>query len=184
MEHPTDEIWRPSVRFPRYEASCLGRIRNTKTGHTLSPWRMRNGYLQVNVRRKAVTVHSIVLDAFWGPRPEGRQASHLNGDRADNRAENLRWETPTENNRRKAQHGTQPAGAKHPCGRKTHCKHGHEFTPENTLRTARQRHFRTCTRLRMRAAREVPANRARHAAQQRARYAAKAAERRAGAGGP
>jgi hypothetical protein len=184
MLHAPEEIWRPSLRFPRYEASSLGRIRNTKTGRVLRPYRMRNGYLQVNLCRRSVTAHTIVLEAFLGPRPAGCQAWHLNGDRADNRAENLIWETALENNRRKALHGTQPAGDKHPCARKTQCKWGHEFTPENTLRTARQRHCRTCTRLRMRAAREVPANRARHAAPRRARYAAKAAERRAGAGGP
>jgi hypothetical protein len=43
---------------------------------------MPNGYLQVNIRGTAVTVHSIVLEVFSGLRPEGRQASHLNGDRA------------------------------------------------------------------------------------------------------
>lgn len=176
MELAPEEIWRPTVRFPRYEASSLGRIRNTKTGHILTPWRMRNGYQQVNVHRRAVTVHPLVLEAFWGPRPEGRQASHFNGDRADNRAKNLRWETPTENNRRKRQHGTQPAGDRHPCGRKTHCKRGHEFSIENTLRTARQRHCRTCARLRARAVRQVPANRERQAAYMRAK---RAAERRA-----
>jgi hypothetical protein len=177
-----DEVWKPSLRFPRYHASTLGRIRNAETGHVLKPYRMRNGYLQVNLCGKTVTAHTIVLEAFSGPRPKGYQASHLNGDRADNHAENLVWETATENNRRKALHGTQPAGDTHPCSRKTHCKHGHEFTPENTYRSRRQRHCRTCTRLRMRAVRQVPANRERHAADMRARRTEKAAEQRGAAG--
>jgi hypothetical protein len=94
MLYAPDEIWRPSLRFPRYHASTLGRIQNAETGHILRPYRMRNGYLQVNLCGNTVTAHTIVLEAFSGPRPKGYQASHLNGDRADNRAENLVWETP------------------------------------------------------------------------------------------
>ena len=172
MLHAPDEIWRPSLRFPKYEASSLGRIRNIKTGHILRPYRMRNGYLQVNLCATSVTAHTIVLEAFAGPRPKGYQASHLNGDRADNRAENLVWETATENNRRKALHGTQPAGDNHPCSRKTHCKWGHEFTPENTHRTRRQRQCKACARLRDRVARQDPATRERQAAYMRSRRAA------------
>ena len=179
MLQAPDEIWRPSPRYPKYEASSQGRIRYIKTGHILQPYRMRNGYLQVNLSRRSVLAHIVVLEAFAGVRPEGHQASHLNGNRTDNRIENLVWETPLQNNRRKALHGTQPAGDKHPCSRKTHCKWGHEFTAENTHRTRRQRQCKTCARLRARVARQDPATRERHAAYMRWRRAAKAAGRHA-----
>jgi hypothetical protein len=55
----------------------------------------------------------------------------VNGDHRDNRAANL-WETPAQNNRRKREHGTLPAGATHHYGCRTHCLNGHEFTPANT----------------------------------------------------
>jgi hypothetical protein len=173
----TREAWRPSPRFPLYEASSAGRIRNAKTGHVLKPYTMPNGYQQVNLQG-AVLAHVVVLEAWHGIRPDGHQASHLNGDRTDNRPDNLMWETAVANNRRKRLHGTQPAGDKHPCSRRTHCKHGHEFTPENTHRTARQRHCRTCARLRARAARLVPGAREREAAKARQTRAAKRAARR------
>lgn len=47
-------------------------------------------------------VHRMVLEAFVGPRPEGMVAMHLNNDRADNRVENLRWGTLSENQQQMA----------------------------------------------------------------------------------
>ena len=41
-----------------------------------------------------VLVHRIVALAFLGPRPEGLEVSHLNGDDRDNRIENLCYESP------------------------------------------------------------------------------------------
>ena len=125
MPDAPDEIWRPSPRFPCYEASSAGRIRNVKTGRILRPAPMPSGYLHVSLSQHTVTAHTVILEAFRGPRPAGCQASHLDGDRTNNRIENLIWETALENNRRKREHGTQPARANHPLGRKTHCKWGH-----------------------------------------------------------
>lgn len=42
-------------------------------------------------------VHQLVLGTFVGPRPEGMQCRHLNGNPADNRLCNLAWGTPEEN---------------------------------------------------------------------------------------
>lgn len=50
----------------------------------------------------------------------------------------------------------------HHQARKTHCKHGHEFTPENTRRRSNRRWCLTCERIR-------------HAAYSRARAARRSA---------
>ena len=61
----------------------------------------RDGYRwspvsQDGVRRN-VSHHSMIAAAFLGPRPEGYDIDHINGDRGDNRAENLRYTTHAEN---------------------------------------------------------------------------------------
>jgi hypothetical protein len=56
-------------------------------------------------------VHRLVLEAFVGPCPEGMEACHNNGDTADNRLVNLRWDTKQANVADKLKHGTQPAGS-------------------------------------------------------------------------
>lgn len=44
-----------------------------------------------------VKVHALILETFAGPRPEGHEVRHLNGDKTDNRLENLQWATHLEN---------------------------------------------------------------------------------------
>ena len=46
------------------------------------------------------TCHFLICTTFHGPRPEGYQCDHLNGDILDYSAANLEWVTPKENYRR------------------------------------------------------------------------------------
>lgn len=89
-------------------------------------------------------VHQLVLEVFVGPRPDGYHGCHNDGDNANNRLTNLRWDTASENNFDLVRHGT------HWNGKKQFCKHGHEFTPENTIRpkyNPRRRACRECGRI-------------------------------------
>jgi hypothetical protein len=57
------------------------------------------------------TVHSIVCEAFHGPRPgDGYWVAHDNGINQDCRAGNLAWKTVAANMADKRRHGTQPVG--------------------------------------------------------------------------
>lgn len=59
----------------------------------------RNGYLQVGIRSKMHQVHRLVAETFI-PNPENNpEIDHINRTKTDNRVENLRWVTHSENNR-------------------------------------------------------------------------------------
>lgn len=54
-------------------------------------------YLHRNGRPHAVKIHSLVLRAFAGPRPDDEEARHLDDVKTNNRLDNLCWGTPREN---------------------------------------------------------------------------------------
>lgn len=57
-----------------------------------------NGYLVVYVNNKRRRVHNIIWEMIEGPIPEGFEIDHRNGLRADNRRNNMRLSTRTQNN--------------------------------------------------------------------------------------
>lgn len=75
-----------------------------------------SGYLSVQLGRgRPAYVHRLVLEAFVGPAPSAEhEGCHGNGDRSDNRIENLRWDTPAGNTVDRYLHGRIPRGSEHP----------------------------------------------------------------------
>ena len=89
-----DEEWRP-IPYSTYEASSLGRIRNCKTQKVQEPQVGDDQYLFVGIRfldqKHSKKVHQLVCMAFHGLKPMGAECvRHLDGDRNNNRPENLR----------------------------------------------------------------------------------------------
>ena len=113
------EIWMPIVGFDEYCVSNSGRIiskkRNKKT--MLKPFKSGVGYFQVaiHVSGRCIKkyVHRLVLEAFSGPCPNGMECSHLDGDKTNNRFDNLAWESVIDNNLRKDDHLTNRKGESH-----------------------------------------------------------------------
>lgn len=106
--------------MPNYSVSADGRVWSTARGplRELIPYvhTVREGYKRAQVflgRGRQWTVAALVCTVFHGPRPEGHEAAHLNGDPLDNRAANLAWKTPAENQADRIEHGTSNRGARH-----------------------------------------------------------------------
>lgn len=68
-------------------------------------WRTNGGYRTVTVRQRDIKAHRLVWLFAHGRWPDG-QIDHINGDRSDNRIENLRDVTPAQNNQN--HHGLRP----------------------------------------------------------------------------
>ena len=131
----SDEEWRTIPHTDGYyEASDHGRIRSvprtvphprsgklTLAGRVLKPVPMKDGHLQVSVRFKGSRtrphlVHRLVLLAFVGDPPTGTEGCHKNGDPADNRLGNLRWDTRGSNIADAIRHGTSRWSGRETCG--------------------------------------------------------------------
>lgn len=100
------EEWRDIPGYEGvYQASDMGRVRRIlKRGPAkkcLKPGHNKKGYPHVSLCRGGVVrcfdVHTLVLMAFAGPRPDGMEACHRYGHPADNRLSNLRWGTHAAN---------------------------------------------------------------------------------------
>lgn len=115
----------------RYAATDGGQILSLRSGRILSSALLRNGYLMVSLSRDgrghSTLVHRVIAEAFHGPRPEGAQIRHLNGDRTDNRPANLAYGSASDNMQDRIAHGRNPELLK------THCPSGHAYDSANTI---------------------------------------------------
>jgi hypothetical protein len=105
------EIWKDIPGYEgQYQVSTLGNVRSFRRSvapKLLKPGRMSGGHLSVALGRgNSRCVHELVLLAFVGPAPIKHECRHLNGNPADNRLENLKWGTRSENILDAVAHGT------------------------------------------------------------------------------
>ena len=100
------EEWRPALGLEhRYEVSSHGRIRRRLSSsgaqRELKPYRDKKGYLRINLKCDRVVyrkfMHSLVMEAFVGPRPRGRVVNHIDARRDNNHLYNLEYVTHSQN---------------------------------------------------------------------------------------
>ena len=121
------ERWKRVAGFgDAYEISDSGSIRSFKRSldnvmnTTITPSGHRFVGLSLNGIRYTKYIHRLVLEAFVGPCPEGMECRHLDGDPSNNRVDNLKWGTSTENAADMVRHGTVSVGEKN--GRSKLCE--------------------------------------------------------------
>jgi hypothetical protein len=119
MNNETHNI-KPIDGFPNYVIMDGGRVFSTRSGgmREIKAFPDRNGYLRVLLYKAGCprgvnkSVHSLVGEAFLGPRPAGLVICHNNGTPTDNRSANLRYDTQTSNQHDRRIHGTTSEGEK------------------------------------------------------------------------
>ena len=126
MKEVCHEQWRPVVGFDAYEISNLGRLRRKPglngggAGIITHVQVAKGGYCQYRMRieepgrtcktrkKTARYIHRLVAEHFVPGQAEGLQVNHKDGDKANNRADNLEWVTPKENIEHACQTGLTP----------------------------------------------------------------------------
>ena len=102
------ELWRPMVNYEGwYEVSNLGRYRRAKPGFGTSVGKVlklhanNRGYQYAqpckDSKKRNLLIHRLVMEAFIGPCPDGIQVNHKDGDKSNNRLDNLEYMTQSEN---------------------------------------------------------------------------------------
>ncbi|WP_366921417.1 NUMOD4 motif-containing HNH endonuclease [uncultured Dysgonomonas sp.] len=138
------EIWRDVVGYEGlYQISNLGRVKSVQRvivipskvrsnqyrrlpEKILSPADNGRGYMYVHLHSNGVfkncLVHRLVAESFI-PNPNyGQEVDHINTIRNDNRVENLKWVSSSENNlnpiTRSKNFKSQPKGKNHPSSKR------------------------------------------------------------------
>lgn len=149
--------WRDVAGFEGlYQVSDTGQVRSLERvvpcgsgtrrvpERTLAFGTLPHGYKIVGLHRHnqqtMCRVHSLVAEAFLGPRPAGYDVCHDDSDPSNNHVSNLRYDTRSEN-MKDAMRADRGRGQ---FVRKTHCVQGHPLSGE----TAKERQCVPCQRRR------------------------------------
>lgn len=94
--------WKQIDGYENYSVSDTGLIRNDETSHLLKQFDTSTGYkivhLYKNKKMKNFKVHRLVAQAFIPNSKQEKCVNHINGDKQDNRIENLEWCSHSQNN--------------------------------------------------------------------------------------
>jgi hypothetical protein len=151
MQDHSAERWLPIPGHDGYEVSDHGRVRSLDRavlckngrlmrlrGKLLKPQARTGGHMWIQFGPEARSVHSLVLEAFVGPRPTDLVACHWDDVPSNNHLSNLRWGSLSDNMRDRIRNG------KHSQSKRTHCPRSHELVAPNLVASAARDGRRSC----------------------------------------
>ena len=91
-------VWKPIIiggKTTLYSASHLGEIKNKTTGRLIKQSTSSYATVTLRITGKPITkpVHQLVANCFHGIRNNDDEVDHIDRNKRNNRAENLRWAT-------------------------------------------------------------------------------------------
>ena len=95
--------WKNINGFSNYEISKNGEVRNKVTQYILKGRLSKSGYLQVSIKEdktgkfKNQYIHRLVAIHFLDNPENKREVNHKDGNKENNKLENLEWVTSSEN---------------------------------------------------------------------------------------
>lgn len=112
---PVEEKWLAVSGYEGfYKVSNLGRVKSLHSmkKKVLKTYISNNGYERVVLSKYGVvrkySVHRLVAEAFVPNVDSKQQVNHIDGNKHNNRADNLEWVTQVENQRHAVRTGLQP----------------------------------------------------------------------------
>jgi hypothetical protein len=118
------ENWREIIGYEGiYQVSNLGNVKHND--FMMKPFAGKHGYLSVslfkNKKRKDHRVHRLVITCFLDNTEHKEYINHLDGNKKNNKLENLKWVTASENTQHAYDTGLKFGmdGEKHPMSKLT-----------------------------------------------------------------
>ena len=113
------QVLHHGIPFSGYLVSRDGEVCSLLTHKILKPYVVgRLRYYAVALRDGGIThrrtVHTLVAEAFIGPRPPKADVCHTDGDTTNNNVANLRYASRRENLADRKSHGTAQIGERNP----------------------------------------------------------------------
>ena len=104
-----EEVWTEIEGFERYLISNYGRVWSKRGERVLKTWISNCGYelvgLTVNSKTTKVSIHRLVAKHFIPNHNNKEQVNHIDGNKINNKAQNLEWSTQSENMRHANKNG-------------------------------------------------------------------------------